>query len=202
MVSIDFYCLKHKDINIFKNFITEEYDKDDLVFYLFVRSCIEKELKIFFLEKAKENLGQGLINKNEDSDMMVPVKKCEKLAKAIYGNEEEELINTFKNCITKLAKDDNNDKKKKYLKANEILNLCLDSYHNSRVNKDNISNANNNDFSPNKNLCHNNNEKIDNSINNNNQLNSNLNKIKNNIGDLFNACKYCKYIYNLIKLNI
>ena len=89
---------------------------------------------------------------------MVPVKKCEKLAKAIFENEEEELINTFKNNIKKLTKDDNG-KKKKYLKANEILNVSLDSFHNSHVNKDNISNVNNNDFSPNKNFSHNN-EKI------------------------------------------
>ena len=59
MLSLDFYGMKHKDIRVFQQFVTEEYDSDDLIFYLFVRSCIEKEQKQFFLEKAKENLGQG-----------------------------------------------------------------------------------------------------------------------------------------------
>ena len=79
MLSLDFYGMKHKDIKVFQQFVTEEYDSDDLIFYLFVRSCIEKELKVFFVEKAKDNLGQGLLYEKEDNDILVPVKKCEKL---------------------------------------------------------------------------------------------------------------------------
>ena len=95
MLSLDFYGLKHKDIKVFQQFVTEEYDTDDLIFYLFVRSCIEKELKVFFLEKAKENLGEGVLYGQEDDDIMVPVKKCEKLAKAVFGSEEKNLLKTF-----------------------------------------------------------------------------------------------------------
>ena len=56
MLSLDFYGMKHKDIKVFQQFVTEEYDSDDLIFYLFVRSCIEKELKVFLLLTMKINL--------------------------------------------------------------------------------------------------------------------------------------------------
>ncbi len=132
MLSLDFYGLKHKDIKVFQQFVTEEYDTDDLIFYLFVRSCIEKEFKVFFLEQAKENLGEGLLYGQEDDDIMIPVKKCEKLGKAIFGSEEKELLKTFMDSINKLLDTDAADEKKKHLKANAILNMSLANYHNSR----------------------------------------------------------------------
>ena len=132
MLSLDFYGMKHKDIKIFQQFVTEEYDSDDLIFYLFVRSCIEKEQKQFFLERAKENLGQGILYGQEDDDILVPVKKCKKLAKAIFGSDEEELLNNFMDNIEKLIETEPADDKKKYLKANSILNMALIDYHESR----------------------------------------------------------------------
>ena len=138
MLSLDFYGLKHKDIKVFQQFVTEEYDSDDLIFYLFVRSCIEKELKVFFVEKAKDNLGQGLLYEKEDNDILVPVKKCEKLAKNIFGAEETDLINTFMENIKSLLETDAADKKKKHLKANAILNISLENYHNSRGKVDEV----------------------------------------------------------------
>ena len=104
MLSLDFYGMKHKDIKVFQQFVTEEYDSDDLIFYLFVRSYIEKEMKQFFLERAKENLGQGLLYGQKDDDILVPVKKCKKLAKAIFGSDEDELMNKFLENSWKILK--------------------------------------------------------------------------------------------------
>ena len=132
MLSLDFYGMKFKNIKIFQQFVTEEYDSDDLIFFLFVRSCIEKELKQFFLEKAKENLGQDSLYGQDNDDILVPVKKCKKLAKAIFGDEEEELMNNFLENIQTLVKNEPADSQKKYLKANSILNMALANYHESR----------------------------------------------------------------------
>ena len=132
MLSLDFYGMKFKNIKIFQQFVTEEYDSDDLIFFLFVRSCIEKELKQFFLEKAKENLGQDSLYGQDNDDILVPVKKCKKLAKAIFGDEEEELMNNFMENIQTLVKNEPADSQKKYLKANSILNMALANYHESR----------------------------------------------------------------------
>ena len=132
MLSLDFYGMKHRDIKIFQQFVTEEYDSDDLIFYLFVRSCIEKEQKQFFLEKAKENLGQGILYGQEDDDILVPVKKGKKLAKAIFGSDEDELTDIFLENFQTLAETEPADENKKYLKANSILNMALAKYHETR----------------------------------------------------------------------
>jgi hypothetical protein len=56
LMSIDHFKDFSHEIQIFRKFLTEEYDTDDLIFFLFVRSCIEKELKIMFIEKAREEI--------------------------------------------------------------------------------------------------------------------------------------------------
>jgi len=37
----------------------------------------------------------------EDDDIMVPVKKCKKLAKAIFSSEQKDLINSFMEGVKK-----------------------------------------------------------------------------------------------------
>ena len=84
------------------------------------------------MEKAKENLGQGLIYKQKNDDILIPVKKCEKLAKDIFGNDDDELKSKFMDNIQKLLDTDAADEKKKHLKANAILNMSIIDYHDSR----------------------------------------------------------------------
>ena len=103
-----------------------------LISYTNLNNLISESEMKEFLEKAKENLGQGLLYGQEDDDIMVPVKKCEKLAKAIYGTEDKDLLKTFMTNIKKLVETDAADEKKKHLKANAILNMSLENYHNSR----------------------------------------------------------------------
>ena len=65
LLTADFYKDKSKEIEIFIKFITEEFDSEDLIFYLFVRNCIEKEMKMMFIEKAKEEIK---IQYNDEKD--------------------------------------------------------------------------------------------------------------------------------------
>jgi len=44
--SVDFHSKDYPEARIFQKFLSEEYDTDDLIFFLFLRSSIEKELKI------------------------------------------------------------------------------------------------------------------------------------------------------------
>ena len=132
MLSLDYFGRNHKDIKVFQQFLTEEYDSDDLIFYLFVRSNIEKTLKVSFVEKAKENLNQNILYDEEgDDDVIVPVDKYKKLAKAIFGSEKD-LQRTFLQNLDQLLQSEAADKKKKTLKANSILNMALRNYHDSR----------------------------------------------------------------------
>lgn len=78
LISVEFYKGKFKEIEIFNKFLNDEFDTDDLIFFLFVRSCIEKEMKIMFIEKAREEIKvQYNENRDEiDSDVYLNVKNC------------------------------------------------------------------------------------------------------------------------------
>lgn len=78
LISVEFYKSKIKEIDIFNKFLNEEYDTDDLIFFLFVRSCIEKEMKMMFIEKAREEIKlQYNENRDEiDSEVYLNVKNC------------------------------------------------------------------------------------------------------------------------------
>lgn len=49
--SLEFF--DETDINMFKLFLKESYDKEELTFFLLIRKAIEKEMNVSFMEKAK-----------------------------------------------------------------------------------------------------------------------------------------------------
>ena len=51
--SVDYHCNDYPEARIFQKFLSEEYDTDDLIFFLFLRSTIEKELKISMSAKQR-----------------------------------------------------------------------------------------------------------------------------------------------------
>lgn len=77
LITVDYYRYYSKDVEIFAKFLDETYDTDDLIFFLFVRSCIEKEMKINFLQKAKEELNSHYNEENSaDNDISLTNKIC------------------------------------------------------------------------------------------------------------------------------
>ncbi len=137
-MSIDFFSKKYEDIKIFSKFLTEEFDIDDLIFFLFVRSCIEKELKIFFLEKSKENIKNfSNFDEVEQNNIFVPVKTCKKIGISIYGDNDDELLNKYYEKIKDLAENESLNNKKQFIKASSILSFSVEDYHNSRGTNDN-----------------------------------------------------------------
>lgn len=77
LISVDYYRNYNKDVAIFAKFLDETYDLDDLIFFLFVRSCIEKEMKILFIEKAKEDIKlQFNENKFDENEIFLNNKVC------------------------------------------------------------------------------------------------------------------------------
>jgi hypothetical protein len=78
LLSLDHLKGRAKEVEIFSKFLNEEYDTDDLIFFLFVRSCIEKEMKIMFIEKAREEIKiQYQEDRDEiDTDLYLNIKTC------------------------------------------------------------------------------------------------------------------------------
>ena len=61
ILSIDFFKNKDIIVSIFSKFLNEELDSDDLEFYLYVRSCIEKELNAMFIEIARQQTKKATV---------------------------------------------------------------------------------------------------------------------------------------------
>jgi hypothetical protein len=78
LLSVDYYKNSDQEIEIFSKFLNEEFDTDDLIFFLFVRSCIEKEMKIMFIEKAREDIKvQYHEDRDEiDTELYLNIKVC------------------------------------------------------------------------------------------------------------------------------
>ncbi len=142
ILSIDFFKNKDTIISIFAKFLNEELDSDDLEFYLYVRSCIEKELNIMLIELSRQQTKKGgLLNEEEREKRCLSVKSCLNLANNIYGDEQEELLNAFMNKIEEmLTEQKNNGVKKNLIEADKILFITLNDYHDNKYNNDNNNN--------------------------------------------------------------
>ena len=169
--SIDFYKNKDIIVSIFAKFLNEELDSDDLEFYLYVRSCIEKELNTMFIELARQQIRKGAgLSQEEKEKSCLSIKSCLNLANNIYGDEQEELLNSFMNKIEEiLTEQKNNGVKKNLIEADKILSITLNDYHENKNN----NGFNNNNFDG-KN-------KLKNNINNNKL--STYENIKKNYGE-------------------
>ena len=142
--SIDFYKNKDIIVSIFAKFLNEELDSDDLEFYLYVRSCIEKELNTMFIELARQQIRKGAgLSQEEKEKSCLTIKSCLNLANNIYGDEQEELLNSFMNKIEEiLTEQKNNGVKKNLIEADKILSITLNDYHENKNN----NGFNNNNF--------------------------------------------------------
>jgi hypothetical protein len=78
LLSVEHYKTLNKEIEIFAKFLNEEYDTDDLIFFLFVRSCVEKEMRMMFIEKAREEIKvQYHEDRDEiDTELYLNIKVC------------------------------------------------------------------------------------------------------------------------------
>jgi hypothetical protein len=142
LLSADYFKNNSKEIKIFYKFLNEEYDTDDLIFFLFVRSCIEKEMKIMFIEKAREEIKLQQYEDKEkiDTDLYLNIRTCFRsnlflfknlVANTIFGNEEELLLNSF---MEKIEQNLVSSQKigKNMIAASTILEITLEDYHQSR----------------------------------------------------------------------
>ena len=114
---------------------------------------------MFFLEKAKEKVKKG--NSNVMDDIYVPVKACNNIALAIFGNDEPELLNGFIDKVAHLTSTESLNKKKTHIKAVSILAFAVEDYHVNKDNDDDDDNDNDNGDDNGSNNC-------DNEISNNN----------------------------------
>ena len=136
--SVNYYKTEYDDIRIFSNFLDEQFTFEDLMFFLFLRANIEKELKILFIEKAKD---ETKIQHMEDKetifmDLFLNINQIKNIIFNIFNNDDEILFNQV---ILKIQKFFDN---KNHIQSNVFLIVLTDDFHISRNNYEEISSFN------------------------------------------------------------
>ena len=146
--SIEFYSRQYKDIRVFARFLREDYDTDDLIFFLFVRNCIEKELKIIFVEKMRHAIN-GQLDDNANIEIFVPYKSSGHIGQLVFGRTDERALENFNNKVAELfEKEAVGSKRDLMVRAYSILAFAVDDYHNKEEKDQNsVSEFNANDKS-------------------------------------------------------
>jgi len=136
MITVDYFQGQYEDIRIFSNLLSGKYNTEDLLFFLFLRNNIEKELGISFLDKAKD---ETKIQHKEYKeyifiDFYLNFQQCSKIICQVFNLEDEILINqVIKRIEPYLIKEPQNS----YFNCITTTNflVCLtDDFHNSRMN--------------------------------------------------------------------
>jgi len=109
----------------FNRFLSEQNDSEDLTFFLFARSLVEKELAIVLTNKNLSNDGALLNQKN-----------CYRILEAVYGKDEKQLINrVFRKIREQIEweKEVNIGPDVNKINMYSFLKLLLEDYHSSRL---------------------------------------------------------------------
>ena len=136
MITVDYFQGQYEDIRIFSYLLSGKYNTEDLLFYLFLRNNIEKELGISFLEKAKDEIKiQHKENKEYIFiDFYLNFQQCSKIICQIFNLEDEILINQVIKKIEPYLIKDPQSSNFNCITTTNFLVYLMDDFHNSRIN--------------------------------------------------------------------
>lgn len=149
LLSLEYFKLNFEDIKLFSNFLNENYNNEDLLFFLFLRSNIEKNLGVSILEKAKDDT---IIQHKEDKEeifmnLYLNQKQISKIITTIYNCDDEILLNQV---LQRLVPFYEGNSKKNIYNIYIFLTCLTDDYHLSREKYDESQGINNIPFFYNK----------------------------------------------------
>lgn len=136
MLTVDFFQGNYEDIKIFSYLLSGKYNTEDLLFFLFLRNNIEKELGISFLEKAKD---ETKIQHKENKeyifiDFYLNFQQCSKIICQIFNLEDEILINQVIKRIEPYLIKDPQSSNFNCISTTNFLVYLMEDFHNSRIN--------------------------------------------------------------------
>jgi len=137
LFNVNLYREKHLEVAIFGRFLEEFYDPDDLLFFLYVRSTIQKEIGINFRAHWSE-LGR----KSLEDTVWLSFSSCVKVSRVVFVSESDPLFRVFMDMIE--ARDPETGKYKhlhgnvtrksdtRRIEVIQFLHLALAEYHSTR----------------------------------------------------------------------
>lgn len=134
LLTCEYFKNENEEIRMFSLFLSELYTFDDIMFFLFLRSNIEKELKILFLEKAKDETKiQHMEDRDEIlRDIHLNQKVIQKIIASVYNNDDEILFNQIMEKLEPLFEKDAHSSKYNTITSTQFLVSLVDEFHESR----------------------------------------------------------------------
>lgn len=127
------------EVGIFARFLDETYDVDDLLFFLYVRSVIQKELNINFRGNWSEgrpgNADGSRTTGHPASPVYLSARDCAFVARIVFGSELDPLYRTFMKMIEGALNSSSVGSKRNENRRIELatfLHLALIEYHETR----------------------------------------------------------------------
>ena len=135
MITTEFYQNQYEDIRIFSYFLSGKYGIGDILFFLFLRNNIEKELNISFLDKAKD---ETKIQHKENKEYIflefyLNFHQCSKIICQLFNIEDEILINQVIKRIEPYLIKDPHSSNFNQISISNILICLTDDFHNSVI---------------------------------------------------------------------
>ena len=122
------------EVEIFARFLEEYYDPDDLLFFLYVHSVVEKELAVNFVNRWT-SASRGKARMPEP--LYLSFKECQIIGRVVFGDEKHPLYQAFMQMLQghltgKVTK--RRDERK--IEVTQFLHVALVEYHETRPAED------------------------------------------------------------------
>jgi hypothetical protein len=85
------YRRDYLEVEMFCRFLQEFYDHDDLLFFLYVRSVVAKQLHVSFKTRWGKSDGPG----RQPKSLWLSYRECVAVAKAVFGESNESMCRDF-----------------------------------------------------------------------------------------------------------
>lgn len=129
---------EHVEIETFARFLETHYDPDDLLFYLYVRSVVQKELNVSFRARWSE-LGKvgadggAPPNTGAFAPLFLNVRECAVVSRVVFGSEADPLYRTFMAMLERhLTGSRSGRTDLRRIEVTQFLHLALVEYHETR----------------------------------------------------------------------
>ena len=125
--SIDYHKRNSTEAGLFASFLSQKYDTRDLVFFLYTRCLLEKELGVKFSAYGKVNP----IKVSDPREISFSMKTCRKIANIFFWEDENEL-NNFLEAVQRKIDETTEETGSKKIQSTLFLILLLDEFHISK----------------------------------------------------------------------
>jgi len=119
---------KQVECELFARFLEEYYDPDDLLYFLYVRSVIQKELKIDFRSRWSEIGRGGASRTGTPHPVFLNQQECRTVARVVFGSESDPLCRKFLRVVEEQLTASGSRR----IEVMQYLRLAVDDYHDSR----------------------------------------------------------------------